>query len=134
MRDRDEVAKLTLRAVKTAITEMSKSGADIQINDEMVMQVLQREAKRRRDAAAEYEELHQADRAAQEQAELAILEQYLPKQLEDREIEAIVREVLAETGASSMREMGAVMSAVMQRVTGLADGKRVNQIVRRLLT
>lgn len=133
MRDRDEVAKLTLRSVKTAVTEAGKRGDGAAEDDEAVMVILQQEAKRRRDAASEYERVGRADRVEQENAELAILARYLPKQMDDDQLEAIVREVIVEVGATSMRDMGRVMPAVMSRVDGRADGKRVNLVVRKLL-
>jgi uncharacterized protein YqeY len=133
MRDRDEVTKLTLRSVKTALTEASKAGTDHALGEEQVMAALQKEAKRRRDAAAEYERVGQPDRAAQENAELAVLQRYLPQQLGEEEIEAIARVAIAETGATSPRDMGKVMPVVMQRTAGTADGKAVSQVVRRLL-
>jgi hypothetical protein len=75
-----------------------------------------------------------ADKAAGELAELPVLERYLPPQLDEAALEAIVRTVIAEKGATSLKELGSVMSGVMARVTGVADGKAVNQIVRRLLS
>lgn len=134
MRDRDDVTKLTLRAVKTALTEATKAEDASALDDQAVMAVIQREAKRRRDAAAEFEQLGDQARAEQERAELAVLEVYLPKQLSEADIEAIARDVIADLGATSMKEMGQVMSAIMPKVQGVADGKAVNQVVRRLLS
>jgi uncharacterized protein len=133
MRAQDTIAKLTLRAVKTALTEASKAGADHSQNDDVVMAVLQREAKRRREAAAEYARLGASTQAQQEQAELAVLERYLPRQLTEAEIEVLAKQAIADTGAESPRDMGKVMSAVMPQTAGAADGKLVSQIVRRLL-
>ena len=130
---RDETAKLTLRSVKTALSAATKTEDAPQLDDALVQSVLQREAKRRRDAAAEYEKAGSPERAAQELAELAVLERYLPQQLTDAEVEAIVAAVIAETGATGMADMGKVMSAAMPRVGDRADGKRVNQAARRLL-
>ncbi|GIV78515.1 GatB/YqeY domain-containing protein [Litorilinea aerophila] len=133
MREKDEVAKLALRAVKTAITEESKSGDAHTVDEGQILAILQREAKRRREAAAEYERLGAQELAAKERAELAVLEKYLPRQLSDEEIEALARQVIQEVGATSARDMGRVMSTLMERVRGQADGKRVSQVVRRLL-
>ncbi len=133
MRDRDDVSKMTLRSVKTALTEAAKSGEEHEQNKDEVLAVIQKEAKQRRDAAAEYERVGADDRAASELAELAVLEKYLPRQLTGDEIEEIVRNVIAETGASSMQDMGRVMSATMAQVKGTADGKAVSQIVRQQL-
>ena len=133
MRDRNDTAKLTLRAVKTALTEAVKSNNNQPLDEQAAVAVVQREAKRRRDAAAEYERLGEAERAAAERAELAVLDDYLPQQLSEAEIETIAREVIAETGASSARDMGKVMSPLMERVAGRADGRAVSGVVRRLL-
>jgi len=134
MRDRDNVTKLTLRSVKAAVTEASKRGSQHELSEDEITEVVQHEAKRRRDAATEFEKANRDDLAAQERAELAVLERYLPQQLTNEEIERIATDVIAETGAKSMRNMGMVMSAVMPRVAGLADGRQVNKIVRKLLS
>ena len=133
MRAKDTVTKLALRSAKTALTEASKASADHELSDDEVIGILQREAKRRRDAAAEYTRLGAMENAAQEEAELAVLERYLPRQLSETEIEVLAREVIAETGATSVRDLGKVMSVLMGRVAGNADGRAVNQVVRRLL-
>ena len=133
MRDRDEVTKLTLRSVKTALTEARTSGAQHELTEDEVLAVVQKEAKRRRDAAAEYERLGDANRAAAELVELAVLERYLPRQMSEAEVETIARRVVDEVGATSPKQMGAVMAAMMPEVKGLADGKLVSQVVRRLL-
>jgi uncharacterized protein YqeY len=134
MRDRNEVDKLALRNVKTAITLARTATANHNLSEAEILAVLQKEAKRRRDTAIEYERLGASKQAEGELAELAVIERYLPRQLNETELEEIVRAVIAEKGATSMKEMGAVMSGVMARVTGVADGKAVNQIVRRLLS
>lgn len=135
MRNKDNVAKLVLRSVKTALTEEAKSTSqDTVLSEDEVMDVIQREAKRRRDAAAEYEKAGRSDRAAEELAELTVLERYLPQQLSEEEIRTLAREVIAEIDATSMRDMGAVMSAIMPKVAGRADGRSVNQVVRGLLS
>lgn len=136
MRAQNNVAKLALRAVKTALTEAAKSGSEAidVLDDEQVQEIIQRQAKRRREAAAEFEKAKQPDRAAEELAELAVLEVYLPQQLSEAEITEIVKAAIAETGASSMKEMGQVMSAAMPKTAGRADGKAVNQIARALLS
>jgi uncharacterized protein YqeY len=133
MRDKDEVTKLTLRSVKTALTEARTSGAEHTLGQDEVMAVIQKEAKRRRDAAAEYTRVGDRTRADAELAELHVLEKYLPHQLDETEIEAIARRVIAQLGATSPKQFGTVMSAVMAETQGNADGKAVSQVVRRLL-
>jgi uncharacterized protein YqeY len=133
MRSQDTIAKLALRAVKTALTEATKTGTDHDLTEEKVMAVIQREAKRRREAAAEYDKVGATAPAEQERAELAVLERYLPRQLSEAEVEALARTVIAEVGASSPRDLNKVMPVMMARVAGVSDGKVVSQVVRRLL-
>jgi uncharacterized protein YqeY len=133
MRAQDTIAKLALRAVKTALTEATKTGSDHSLTDDQVMAVIQREAKRRREAAAEYDKVGATAPAEQERAELAVLEQYLPRQLSEAEVEQMARAVIAETGAESVRDLNKVMPVMMGRVAGSADGKLVSGVVRRLL-
>lgn len=134
MRDKNEVAKLTLRSVKTALTEARTSGTEHALTEGEVLAVLQKEAKRRRDAAAEYERVGDPQRAAAELAEMAVLDKYLPRQMDEAEIEIVARRAIAHVGATSSKQMGAVMSAIMAEVGAKADGKLVNQVVRRLLS
>jgi uncharacterized protein YqeY len=134
MREKDETGKLTLRAAKTALVEARTATDNQPLTEEAAISVLQKLAKRRRDTALEYEKLGSMKRAQAELAEVAILERYLPRQLDEAEVEAIVRAVVAQKGATPVRDMGAVMGPVMEQVAGRADGKVVSQIVRRMLT
>ena len=133
MRDQDQVSKLTLRAVKTRLSEVRKQNDNLPLDDVAAMMVIQKEAKQRRDAIVEYEKAGSNERVEDELAELAVLERYLPQQLSEAEIALIVDETIAELDATSMRDMGQVMSAVMPKTSGQADGKVVNQIVRQRL-
>ncbi len=134
MRDKDDVTKLTLRSLKTALTEVSKAEGQGELDANAVAAVIQREAKRRRDAAEAYDQAGRTDLADKERAELAVLEPYLPQQLSDEEIEEAARAVIAEVDAKSMRDMSIVMSTLMPLVAGRANGKQVSQTVRRLLS
>ena len=133
MRDQDQVSKLTLRAVKTRLSEVRKQNDNQPLDDAQAMMMIQKEAKQRRDAIVEYEKVGSNERVEDELAELAVLERYLPQQLSEAEIALIVDETIAELSATSMRDMGQVMSAVMPKTSGQADGKVVNQIVRQRL-
>lgn len=133
MRDKDETVKLTLRSVKTALTEARTANASHQLTQDDELTVLQREAKRRRDAAAEYVKFGDQGRADAELAELAVIERYLPRQMTEAEVEGIAQRAIAQVGATSAKQLGAVMPVVMAEVKGRADGKMVNQVVRRLL-
>lgn len=133
MRDKDEVAKQALRAAKTALTEARTATENRPLTDAEAITVLQKLAKRRRDTAAEYEKLGAHERAEAELADVAIYDRYLPQPLTEAEVEAIARQVIAETGATSVRDLGRVMGPVVAQVSGRADGKLVSQVVRRLL-
>ena len=135
MRDRNETAKLTLRAVKTAFMQARTSGnVAHDISDADAIEIIRREAKRRRDAADEFQRVGALARAEAELAEHAILQSYLPQPLSDSEIEAIAQEVIAEFSITSIKQMGQVIQVVLTRTAARADGKSVHQIVRRLLT
>lgn len=133
MRDRDETRKLTLRSVKTALTETAKAGANHTLSQEQVLAVVQKEAKRRREAALEYDNAGATARAQAELAELAVLEAYLPKPLSDAEVEAMARSVIAAVGATTPKDLGKVMGTLVAQISGRADGKVVSATVRRLL-
>jgi uncharacterized protein len=117
-----------LRMIVNELQKAEKEGGD----DEIA--VLQRERKRRLESAEAYREAGRDDLAEGEEREAEIIEAYLPAQLSDEELRAIVGDVVAATGASSPREMGQVMSQVMPKVQGRADGKRVSAVVKELLT
>ena len=135
MKARDEVRTRTLRMALTSITREEVAGASArELSDDEVIKVLTREAKRRREAADAFAAAGRDEQAAAEQAEGAILDGYLPAQLSDEEIAAMVAAVIDETGASGMAAMGQVMKAVTPRVAGRADGARVAAEVRRRLS
>lgn len=129
----DEVRKRTLRAVLTAVTNEEKSGAARELSDDEIVKVLARELKKRKEAAEAFANGGRAEQAQAEREEGAVLEQYLPKQLSDDEIAALVREAIEETGAEGPRAMGAVMKVVNPKVAGRAEGGRVAAEVKRQL-
>ncbi|GIV69123.1 GatB/YqeY domain-containing protein [Caldilinea sp.] len=134
MRERNEPAKLALRSLKTALMQARTSGEQAHdLSEAEVIEVVRREAKRRKEAAEEFERLGAPDRAAAEMLEYQVLQQYLPQQLTEAEIEEIARAVIAELGADSPKQMGQVMPAVLAKTGARADGRTVNQVVRRLL-
>ena len=126
MRDRDRERVGALRMLSSELQKALKEGGDGA--DEAA--VLQRERKRRLEAAAAYREAERDDLARSEEREAAIVDEYLPRQLSDDELGAIVGDAVARAGAASPREMGKVMSLVMPEVQGRADGKRVSAMVR----
>jgi uncharacterized protein len=126
--DRERVS--ALRLVASELQKAHKEASGDQADE---VAVLQRERKRRLEAADAYREAGRDDLAAGEQDEAAVIEAYLPAQLSDEELDSIVGDVVAATGASSPKEMGRVMSEVMPRLQGRADGKRVSAVVREKL-
>jgi len=134
MKARDETRTRALRMALTSISTEEVSGAvSRDLTDDQVTKILNREAKRRREAAAAFAEAGRDEQAAAERAEEAILASYLPAQLSDDELAAIVAAAITETGASGPAGMGQVMKVVTPRVAGRADGSRVAAIVRRQL-
>jgi uncharacterized protein YqeY len=134
MRAKDDVVRATLRMVLTAVKDEEVAGkAARELSDDEVRTVVAREAKKRREAAEAFRSGGATDRADRELAEGAVLDRYLPTQLADDELTALVREVVAETGAQGPRAMGTVMKAVGPKVAGRAEGGRVAAEVRRQL-
>jgi len=134
MRARDQVRMRTLRLALTSITNEEVSGASARdLSDEEVVKVLTREARKRREAAEAFGAAGRDEQAAAERAEGKVLASYLPEQLSDDELAALVSSAIAETGASGMQGMGQVMKMLTPRVAGRADGARVAAEVRRRL-
>jgi uncharacterized protein YqeY len=134
MKARDQVRTRTLRMVLTSVsTEEVAGNAARELSDDEVLRILGREARRRREAADAFEAAGRTGQAAAERAEDQVLAEYLPAQLSDAELAAIIAEVIDQTGASGMSAMGQVMKAVTPRVAGRAEGGRVAAEVRRAL-
>jgi len=132
MRMKDELRKRTLRMVLAAIklAEIDRRQA---LDEPALLAILQKEVKSRREAIADAERAGRPELAADAQAEIAVLETYLPKALTPAELEDLARQAITESGATSPREMGKVMKLLMPRIQGRADGKQASQIVRKLL-
>jgi len=123
-------------AVKNAEIEARTSGGEGvgTMEDDGVLRVVEREAKKRRDAIEEYSKLNREDRAQLEREELAILQEFLPAQLSDEELEAAVKAAISEAGASSPKDMGNVMKVLAPKIQGRADGKTASNLVRQFLS
>jgi uncharacterized protein len=135
MRARDQVRMRTLRMALTSITNEEVAGTSARdLSDEEVVKVLTREARKRREAAEAFGAAGRDEQAAAERAEGEVLAGYLPAQLSDDELTALVSSAIAETGASGMQGMGQVMKMLTPRVAGRADGARVAAEVRRHLS
>lgn len=134
MRARDDVQRSTLRMVLTSVTNEEVAGKQArELSDDEVLKVMSRELKKRREAATAYTEAGHPDRAQAELAEAAVIEAYLPAQLADGELAALITSAIAESGASGPQAMGQVMKVVQPKVAGRADGGRVAAEVKRQL-
>ena len=130
MKAKDAARTSTLRMVKAAITNREKEGGG-ELTDEDVQKLLRSQVKQRRDSVEQFEKGGRQELAAKEQAEIAIIEAYLPQAASQEEIDQAVAAAIAETGASSMKDMGAVMKATMVKLAGKnADGKMVSEAVK----
>ena len=133
MKAKDKVKLSTIRMINSLIknAEIEKRG---ELTDEEIIQLLMKYAKQRKESIEMYEKGGRQDLVEKEKAELAVVESYLPKQMSEEEIREIVKQTIEEVGASSVKDMGKVMKAVMPKVKGRADGSVVNRIVKELLT
>lgn len=135
IRARDTLRTNTLRMTLSAIGNAEVAGSEArELSDDDVLKVIGKEAKKRREAAEAYDGAGRDELAATERSELAVLDDYLPKQLDDAQIDAIVAEAVQETGATGMAQMGQVMKVVQPKVAGQAEGGRVAAAVKRALT
>ncbi|HEU4963154.1 MAG TPA: GatB/YqeY domain-containing protein [Bacilli bacterium] len=132
MKSKDKVRLSVIRMVRTAIKN-AEIDQKITLSDDDVMAVLNREMKQRRDSLQAFESAGRQDLIEDVNKEIAVLMDYLPQQLSEDELRAIVQEVVATTGATGKADMGKVMGALMPKVKGRADGKLVNQIVQQAL-
>ena len=135
IRGRDELKSSTIRMVLTAITTEEVAGKQSRtLSDEEIIAVLSREAKKRREASDAFESGGAKDRAARERDENEIIALYLPKQLTDEELDGLIKEAVASTGASSPAAMGQVMKYLQPKIAGKADGGRVSAAVKSALS
>lgn len=137
MKAKDELRTMVLRSIKAGMLEKEIStrteGKAVSVTDEMATEVIVKAAKQRRDSITQYTDAGRDDLADQEKRELEVIESYLPKQLTEGEIAAVVDETIKETGAASPADMGKVMGRLMPKMKGKADGALVNKIVRERL-
>jgi hypothetical protein len=129
---RDEQRRDALSLILNALREAQKE-LQRPLSEEEELQVLQRERKRRLEAAEAFRAGGREDRAVAEERELEVLQEFMPEPLSEEEIEEIIDDVISEVGATSIRDMGRVMAGVMHQVSGRADGSTVNQLVKEKL-
>lgn len=133
MKEKDIVKKNTVQMVRSAILQYEKDNQK-ELDDEGILDVIAKELKKRRDVLPDYEKSGRDDLIADINREIETLLVYLPKQLTEDELRAIVDEAIAETGATSMKDMGKIMANIMPKTKGRADGKAINALVKEKLS
>ncbi len=132
MRAKEIVKRDTIRAINTMIKQIEvDERKDLDDND--VIKLIQKGIKQREEAIIQYKNASRDDLVENEQSQIDIFKNYLPKQLSDNELEIIIKEIINEVGASNMKDMGKVMNLAKTKISGTADGKRINEMVKKLL-
>ncbi len=133
MKEKNVVRKNVIQMVRAAILQVEKD-KQITLEDNQIIDIIAKESKKRKDALVDYEKSGREDLINEIKEEIEILAEYLPKQLSVEEVENIVKEVIAEVGATSMKDMGAVMKAAKEKIGAASDGRTINEAVKNLLT
>ena len=134
MKSKDKVALESLRALKSAFLLANTSGSGVELSEEEEIKIVQKLVKQRKDSAAIFDEQGRSDLSELEKAQAKILEQFLPVQMSEDELKAVIAEIVSKTGASSMKDMGKVMGMASKELAGKADGKAISGVVKEMLT
>ena len=132
MKEKDEIKKNTVQMVRAGILQIEKDKG-IEVEDNQIIDIIAKEVKKRKDAAIDFEKGGREDLVEKNNKEIEILSAYLPKQLSREEIEAIVKEIIAEVNATTIKDMGQVMKSAKEKIGAAADGKTINEVVKSLL-
>ncbi len=132
MKDKNEIRKNTVQMVRAAILQIEKDKG-IKVEDEKIIEIIAKEVKGKKDALIEFEKANREDLIKQTKEEISILETYLPKQLTKEEIKNEVEKVIKDVGATTMKDMGAVMKEAKARIGAAADGRTINEVVKEIL-
>lgn len=133
MKDKNIIRKNVVQMVRAAVLQVEKD-KQIEVTDDQIVEIIAKESKKRKDSIPDYEKSGRQDLLDQINEEISILEEYLPEQLSAEEIEVKVKEIIAELGASSMKDMGMVMKTAKERLGASADGKAINDVAKKLLS
>jgi len=133
MKAKDIKKRDSIRSINTMIKQIEVDER-IELDDAKIIQLIQKGVKQREEAIIQFKEAKRDDLVANEQEQIDIFSLYLPKQLTDDELEILIQTILDEVGASSMKDMGKIMNPAKEKVAGRADGKRINQVVKKLLS
>ena len=132
MKQKNTNKKNAVQMVRTAILQIEKDKG-IEVEDEKILEIIAKEVKTRKDSLAEFEKAGRDDLIKQTQEEIKVLSTYLPKQLSKEELTEKIKEIIAQIGASSIKDMGAVMKETKKQIGTAADGKTINEVVKELL-
>ncbi len=132
MRDKEVVKRDSIRAINTMVKQVEVDERRV-LDDAEVIKLIQRGIKQREEAISQYSAAGRDDLVQKEQEQVDVFMQYLPKQLSDDELETGMKEIISEVGATSLKDMGKVMGAASKKFAGVADGKRINEMVKKLL-
>jgi len=132
MRTKDILKRDTIRAINTMIKQIEVDQR-VELNDEDVIKLIQRGIKQREEAISQFKEASRDDLVKNEQDQIGIFELYLPKQLTDDELQTIIQAIITEVGATTMKDMGKIMNPAKEKIGGSAEGKRINEMVKKLL-
>ena len=133
MKEKNVLRKNVVQMIRAAILQVEKD-KQIQLDDNQILEIIAKESKKRKDSLTDYEKSGREDLIKQVKDEIAIIGEYLPKELTKEEVEEIVKQVIQEVGAESMKDMGAVMRGAKEKIGPAADGKTINEVVRSLLS
>ena len=132
MKDKNVNRKNTVQMVRASILQVEKD-KKIELDDNQILEVIAKEFKKRNDSLADYEKSGREDLINQIKEEMAVLEEYLPKKLSEEELTEKIKEIIAQVGATSMKDMGKIMKEAKEQLGVTADGKMINEIVKKLL-
>lgn len=132
MKEKDELRKNTVMMIRAAVLQVEKDN-QIELDDNGITEIIAKELKKRKDSLVEIEKTGRTDMIEQINSEMAIIKTYLPEELSVEELTSIIEETIKEVGATTVKDMGKVMQAVKAKTVGRADGRAINEIVKKLL-
>ena len=132
MRNKDEIRKNTVQMVRAAILQIEKDKG-IQVEDDKILEIIAKEVKSKKDAIADFQKAERQDLIEQTNQEIAILQEYLPKQLSREEIKVELEKIISEIGATTMKDMGAIMKEAKAKMGATADGKTINEVAKEIM-
>jgi len=132
MKNKNEIRKNTVQMVRAAILQIEKDKG-IQVEDDKIIEIISKEVKSKKDALKDFEKAQRQDLIEQTNQEISILQEYLPEQLSREEIKEIVEKIIAEIGATSMKDMGAIMKEAKTKMGASADGKTINEVAKEII-